>query len=83
MMRDHERIAQSVLTEGELRRLRTACAVAQAAYEKTAAVIRVGMTELAIAEHLRAGLAFAAHDRCGGFAYCMSAPNSALAYAAF
>jgi Xaa-Pro aminopeptidase len=76
-------VLQSVLTEGELRRLRTACAVAQAAYEKTAAVIRVGMTEVAVAEHLRAGLTSATHHRCDGFAYCMSGPNSARAYAAF
>jgi Xaa-Pro aminopeptidase len=74
---------RSVLTERELRRLRTACAIAQAAYENTAATIRVGMTELEIAEHLRAGLASAQHDRCDGFAYCMSGPNSARAYAAY
>ena len=51
---------QSVLTDCELRRLRTACAIAQLAYQNTAAAIRIGMTELDIAEHLRAGLASAA-----------------------
>jgi Xaa-Pro aminopeptidase len=74
---------QSVLTERELHRLRIACAVAQAAFESTAATIRVGMTERQIAEHLRAGLGSAGHERCDGFAYCMSGPNSARAYAAF
>jgi Xaa-Pro aminopeptidase len=74
---------RSVLTPRELGRLRTACAVAQAAYENTAAAMRVGMTELDIAGHLRAGLASPTHDRCDGFAYCMSGPNSAQAYAAF
>jgi Xaa-Pro aminopeptidase len=74
---------RSVLTSRELRRLRTACSVAQAAYENTAAAIRIGMTELEIAAHLRAGLASPQRDRCDGFAYCMSGPNSAQAYAAF
>ena len=74
---------QSVLTGRELRRLRTACGVAQSAFEKTAAAIRIGMTEQDVARHLRAGLASAAHERCDGFAYCMSGPNSARAYAAF
>ena len=59
---------RSVLTTRELRRLRTACAVAQAAYEHTAAAIRIGMTELDIAADLRAGLASVQHDRCDGFA---------------
>jgi Xaa-Pro aminopeptidase len=74
---------QSVLTTRELRRLRTACGVAQLAFEKTAAAIRIGMTEQDVARHLRAGLASAEHERCDGFAYCMAGPNSARAYAAF
>jgi Xaa-Pro aminopeptidase len=74
---------RSVLTEHELRRLRMACAVAQAAYENTAAAIGMGMTELDVARHFRGGLASSIHDRCDGFAYCMSGPNSARAYAAF
>jgi Xaa-Pro aminopeptidase len=74
---------QSVLTAPERGRLRTACAVAQAAYENTSAAIRSGMTELDVAAHLRTGLASATHDRSDGFAYCMSGPNSAEAYAAY
>jgi len=74
---------RAVLTPRELDRLRAASAIARAAYEHAAAAVRPGMTEIEIARCLEDALAADDHGRCDGFAYCMSGPNSALAYAAF
>src|SRR4029078_4826244 len=49
----------------------------------TARDIRAGMREFEVAALLRQRLAAGGAKRCDGFAYCMSGPHSARAYAAF
>ena len=76
---------KSVLTERELSLVRRACEIAREAYSTTSASINAGMQEFDAAALLRSKLlrGSAANQRCDGFAYCMSGPNSAEAYAAF
>jgi Xaa-Pro aminopeptidase len=76
---------RSVMTDRELSLVRRGCAIAREAFLTTPADIKVGMREFDIAARLRSNLAAgaASNERCDGFAYCMSGPNSALAYAAF
>lgn len=74
---------RSVLTPRELSLLRNACLIARDAFVKTVAQIQEGNREFEIAAHLRSRLMHADCRRCDGFAYCMSGPNSAQAYAAF
>jgi Xaa-Pro aminopeptidase len=76
---------QSVLTRRELSRLRRACDIAAQAFSDVAPALSTGMREFQAAALLRSELAAGddANERCDGFAYCMSGPNSARAYAAF
>ena len=78
----------SVKTEAELERIRQACAIAKNAYELGVSQLRAGMKEPEAAQLFRAPLSTAEvagrpiHRR-DGFAFCMSGPNSAKAYAAY
>jgi len=76
---------KSVLTGGELDDLRKGCAIAARAFSGTAAELRPGMREAELASQLRHRLnpGIADGRRVGGFAWCMSGPNSARAYAAY
>jgi Xaa-Pro aminopeptidase len=77
---------RSVMTERELSLIRRACGIAREAFVATAADIKTGTRESDVAAMLRSNLLrtpAASGERCDGFAYCMSGPNSAQAYAAF
>jgi Xaa-Pro aminopeptidase len=76
---------KSVLTHRELSLIRHACEISRRAFLTTSAEIEPGMRESDVAAVLRSNLATgaASDERCDGFAYCMSGPNSAQAYAAF
>jgi Xaa-Pro aminopeptidase len=76
---------RAVLTEREQSSVRKACAIARAAFEHAAAQLHAGMSESDVAALLRSGLLDQAGDdsRSDGFAWCMSGPNAAQAYAAF
>jgi Xaa-Pro dipeptidase len=75
-------------TSFEIERLRTACRIASHAFRKGAAAIEVSATETRVAEAFRSPLSegpdhFSYVQRSGGFAWCMSGPNSALASGAY
>lgn len=79
---------KSIKTRTELETIRQACAIAKSAYELTAPQLRAGMREIEAAQLLQARLSGdEGHGlqlrRCNGFAFCMSGPNSAKAYAAY
>lgn len=76
---------KAVLTGRELSLIRQACEISRGAFLTTSADIDAGMRESDVAAVLRSNLAkgTASEERCDGFAYCMSGPNSAQAYAAF
>ncbi len=80
---------RAVLTPRELARLRVACRVAEGAFRSGAASIVPGATEREVAAAFGAPLEAYADDqreavvRAGGFAFCMSGPNAALAYRAY
>jgi Xaa-Pro dipeptidase len=76
---------RSVITDRELSLIRRACEISREAYRITAANMHAGMQEFDITALLRSNLlrGAAAEERCDGFAFCMSGPNSAQAYAAF
>jgi Xaa-Pro aminopeptidase len=75
---------RSVLTARELAVVRQACSIGRAAFMSAASDIHAGMREFEIAAVLRARLAGPEDGaRTDGFAYCMSGPNAARAYAAF
>jgi Xaa-Pro aminopeptidase len=76
---------RSVLTSRELKLTREACEIAGRAFLTTSGHINGGMSESDAAALLRSNLANGTSPdrRCDGFAYCMSGPNSAQAYAAF
>ena len=73
------------MTDRELSLIRRACDISREAFLTTSAHIKLGMREFDIAAMLRSNLlrGASANERCDGFAYCMSGPNSAQAYAAF
>jgi Xaa-Pro aminopeptidase len=78
----------AVKTSEEIDRIRTACAIAAEAFTHGAAAIQPGMSEAEIASVVRdqlsvRGLSRANIRRAGGFAFCMSGPNSAKAGAAY
>ena len=82
------RSLSSVTTPLELGRIRQACAIANNAYELGASQLRAGMKEPEAAQLFQALLsgndvAGLPIQRCGGFAFCMSGPNSAKAYTAY
>ncbi len=79
---------RAVLTESELKRLRIACEIVGCSFEAGHAALRSGLTETQVADAFRMGLSAPCLDgdapgRADGFVYCMSGPNSALAYAAY
>jgi Xaa-Pro aminopeptidase len=74
---------RSTLTPRELACVREACGIARTAFLTTIPEVGPGMREVEVAALLRRRLADPDHDRADGFAYCMSGPNSARAYAAY
>jgi len=82
---EHLNRLRSAATSRELGLIRRACHIARNAFVTTSASIEAGMREWDIAALLRSNLGAAQTDdtRCDGFAYCMSGPNSAQAFAAF
>ena len=76
---------RSVLTCRELGLVRQACAIARHAFVETAREISAGMRECEVAALLRGQLTSDVEEthRSGGFAYCMSGPNSARSCAAY
>jgi Xaa-Pro aminopeptidase len=80
---------RAVLTPGELVRLRLACRIASDTYRAGVGGIAPGTTERDVAGGFRAALESAAVEedegleRAGGFVFCMSGPNAALAYRAY
>lgn len=82
------RTLSSVKTPLELARIRQACAIAKSAYELGASYLRAGIKEPEAAQLFQALLRGNAVtglpiQRCDGFAFCMSGPNSAKAYTAY
>jgi Xaa-Pro aminopeptidase len=79
---------RAVLTRRELARLRLACRLTGDAFRLGARSIVPGATEHEVAAAFRAPLEAgpaedAAHARVGGYTFCMSGPNAALAYKAY
>jgi Xaa-Pro aminopeptidase len=80
---------RAVLTRRELARLRLACRVAGEAFRTGAASLVPGAPEREVAAAFRAPLeAYADREgdalvRAGGFTWCMSGPDAALAYRAY
>ena len=80
---------RAVLTRRELSRLRLACRVAGEAFRTGAASIVPGSAEREVAAAFRAPLeAYADREgdalvRAGGFTWCMSGPDGALAYRSY
>jgi Xaa-Pro aminopeptidase len=74
---------RSTLTPRELACVREACSIARTAFLAIIPGIAAGMREVEVAALLRRRLSDPDHDRADGFAYCMSGPNSARAYAAY
>lgn len=74
---------RSVLTASEQHNLRHACAVAADAFRVGRTMIAEGTMERAIAGSVQDGFAQADAVRAGGFAFCMSGPNSARADRAY
>lgn len=77
---------KSALTRRELDRVRLACRIAGEAFKIAASAIRPGMEEVEIAAQFGAplstiGAGIPGVHRAGGFAMCMSGPNSAEAAA--
>ncbi len=79
---------RSVLTAGEVDRLRTACRIGERAFTQGTAAIHSGAAEPEVANAVRSALSLHGKrvegvDRADGSAWCMSGPNSAEAYKAF
>ncbi len=74
-------------TRLEVERVRTVCSIAGKAFLQGAAQLREGLTEAEAAALFRVPLGAAGTaegvERAGGFAYCMSGPNSAKAHGAY
>lgn len=80
--------SRAVMTPYETGRVRLACEIAGTAFTRESASIRPGMREPEVAARVAAplseeGLARPGVERAGGFAWCMSGPNSAGAGAAY
>lgn len=76
---------RAIKTVAEIQHIRTACVVAEQAFLHGSRQLRTGMTEAQIAASFRVPLGSCLADyeqvnRCDGFTYCMSGPNSASAY---
>jgi Xaa-Pro aminopeptidase len=76
---------KAVLTPKELQELRRSCAIAGDAFAAAAPLLHVGVREYEAAGLVRDRLELGMVEgrRCGGFAYCMSGPNAARAWAAY
>jgi Xaa-Pro aminopeptidase len=79
---------RATLTDGEHARIREACTVAACAFREGLRSVRAGQNEATIAAAFEAPLSIEALgrtgvERAGGFAFCMSGPNSALAGGAY
>jgi Xaa-Pro aminopeptidase len=74
---------RAVLTSRELEHVRNACSTARDAFLRVSPAIQPGMREFEIASLLRSQLQDPRSPRSDGYAYCMSGPNSSMAYAAF
>lgn len=79
---------RSVKTPAEVRRIRTACAIAGAAFQAGARALAPGMRETAAAMPFTAPLSIEGVgrdgvDRAGGHVSCMSGPNAARAWVAY
>ena len=77
----------AVKTPTEVQRIREACEIAAAAFERASNQLRPGITETQAAALVRDGFSMLAPDlnrqRADGFAWCMSGPHSAKAAAAY
>lgn len=76
---------RAVKTVAEIQHIRTACAIAAQAFIHGSRQLRTGMTEANAAAVFRVPLSsclsnFPQVNRCDGFVFCMSGPNSARAY---
>jgi Xaa-Pro aminopeptidase len=77
---------RSVLTPGEIERVRHACKIAEAAYVRGREKLSTGLTEIEAAKAFRERLSpddLSETMRADGYAFCMSGENSYLASAAF
>lgn len=79
---------KAVLTSREIERVRLACRIAGEAFNAVARELRPGIEEIEIAARIEAllstiGAGIPGVQRAGGFAWCMSGPNSAEAAAAY
>jgi Xaa-Pro aminopeptidase len=74
---------KATLTTREVTAVRRACGIARTAFDTAAARLHAGMSEHEAADLLRHGFHHPDDPRADGFAYCMSGPNAARAYAAF
>jgi Xaa-Pro aminopeptidase len=77
-----------IKTVAEVEHIRTACGIAKQAFLHGSLQLRGGLTEPQAAAAFRIRLSSCLADyehvnRCDGFVYCMSGPNSATAYAAY
>jgi Xaa-Pro aminopeptidase len=75
-------------TKTELERIRQACAIARSAFLSGAQQLRPGMNETGASQLFRGGLMACETSgpeiqRCDGFVFCMSGPNSAKAHSAY
>lgn len=76
---------RAIKTVAEIQHIRTACVVAEQAFLHGSRQLRAGLTEAQLAAAFRVPLSSCLADyehgnRCDGFTYCMSGPNSANAY---
>jgi Xaa-Pro aminopeptidase len=76
---------RSIKTVAEIQHIRTACVLAEQAFQHGSRQLHAGLSEAEIAAAFRIPLSscLADHEsvnRCDGFTYCMSGPNSAHAY---
>ena len=79
---------RATMTQAEVNQVRTACEVAGFAFQLGADQLRAGLRETEVAAAFEAplsiqGVGYKQTQRAGGFAFCMSGPNSALAGRAY
>lgn len=65
--------------DGRLSLVLRACEISREAFQATSTILKVGLREFDAAAQMRSNLLCGANanERCDGFAYCMSGPNSA------
>ena len=79
---------RAIKTPAEVQHIRTSCLIAEQAFLHGSRQLRAGMTEVQVAAAFRTPLSLCVVDhervnRCDGFTYCMSGPNSARAYGTY